>query len=431
MSSVSTPLSNKLVCRLLFTKKSKDEFVCSTCSKVCKSAHGYTNLIAHLRSNHPTYLEDASQAARNRNALRLRVVDDETRNIFRWCEWVVMDRLPLAFVERKMTRKNASLPSISEKTLKSYLVRVYQSTEARVAEELPPSFGIVLDGSTFNGRHYIAIFAVFDDPTMCHGTPSDDVSEYFDDTDCFTRRFLLLALCPLDVEEDLGAQSLFDLIADTLSRYNKPWEAVTFMVADNCNVNQYIGSREGAITMVGAESDKAHSLLKVLNDFEGVTKTLQRSTLTLSGTRRLFNLVIQRYPKLKPRLSATAAIVNYAALETGIVKLQRKEALTPAERAACVDFRRADETPSLQVPPSDLSIVQQAFKKRKTTKRSRYVDVAFIPPTSNECERFFSSAKLVYSDLRKRLDASTLEMLMYLMYNKDMWDVYTVEALRS
>ncbi|KAE8901098.1 hypothetical protein PF005_g29024 [Phytophthora fragariae] len=169
----------------------------------------------------------------------------------------------------------------------------------------------------------------------------------------------------------------------------------------------------------------------ILNDFEGVTKTLQRSTLTLSGTRRLFDLVIQRYPKLKPRLSATAAIVNYAALETGIVKLQRKEALTPAERAACVDFRRADETPSLQVPPSDLSIVQQAFKKRKTTKRSRYVDVAFIPPTSNECERFFSSVKLVYSDLRKRLDASTLEMLMYLMYNKDMWDVYTVEALRS
>ncbi|KAE9248023.1 hypothetical protein PF002_g5987 [Phytophthora fragariae] len=38
---------------------------------------------------------------------------------------------------------------------------------------------------------------------------------------------------------------------------------------------------------------------------------------------------------------------------------------------------------------------------------------------------------LIYSDLRKRIDASTLEMLMFLMYNKDMWDVYTVEAVRS
>ncbi|KAG3175618.1 hypothetical protein C6341_g9392 [Phytophthora cactorum] len=63
----------------------------------------------------------------------------------------------------------------------------------------------------------------------------------------------------------------------------------------------------------------------------------------------------------------------------------------------------------------ELSLVQQAFKKRKTSKRSLYNDVAFIPPTSNECERFFSAVKLVYTDLRKRLDASTLEMLMFLI----------------
>ncbi|KAE8876562.1 hypothetical protein PF003_g39346 [Phytophthora fragariae] len=361
MSFVTTPLSNKVVCRLLFTKKSKVEFVCSTCSKVCWSAHGYTNLITHLRSNHPTYLENAPQSAGNRNALRLRVVDDEKRNIYWWCEWVVTGRLPLAIVERKMTRKNPSLSSITEKTLKSYQVRVYQSTETRVAKELPPSFGIVLDDCNFN----IAIFAVFDYPTMCHVTPAEDCSEYFDNSDCFTHRFLLLAFCPLDVEEDLGARSLFDQIADTLFRYNN------------------------------------------------VTKTLQRSTLTLFGTRRLFDLVILRYPKLNLRLTATATIVNNVVLETGIIKLQRNEPLTPAERIARVGFRRADEPPYLQVPSSDLSIVQQAVKKHKATKRSRYVDVAFISPMSNECERLFSSVKLVYSGLRKRLDASTLEMHMY------------------
>ncbi|KAG2995039.1 hypothetical protein PC121_g22702 [Phytophthora cactorum] len=80
---------------------------------------------------------------------------------------------------------------------------------------------------------------------------------------------------------------------------------------------------------------------------------------------------------------------------------------------------------------SEISLIQQAFKKHKTSKRSLYNDVAFIPPTSNECERFFSAVKLVYTDLRKRLDVSTLEMLMFLMYNKDMWDVYTVESVRS
>ncbi|KAE8886159.1 hypothetical protein PF003_g29822 [Phytophthora fragariae] len=32
------------------------------------------------------------------------------------------------------------------------------------------------------------------------------------------------------VEEDLPAQSQYDLIVDTLSRYNKPWSAVKFLV---------------------------------------------------------------------------------------------------------------------------------------------------------------------------------------------------------
>jgi hypothetical protein len=93
---------------------------------------------------------------------------------------------------------------------------------------------------------------------------------------------------------------------------------------------------------------------------------------------------------LKPRLSASAAIVNNVALDTGIVKLQHKETLTTPERVACTDFRRTDESSPLEAASSEQSIVQQALKKRKVAKRSRFVDVAFIPPTSNECERFFS-----------------------------------------
>ncbi|ETI53163.1 hypothetical protein F443_03841 [Phytophthora nicotianae P1569] len=105
------------------------------------------------------------------------------------------------------------------------------------------------------------------------------------------------------------------------------------------------------------ESERAHELLEVLADFEGVTKTLQRSTLTLSGVRRLFDLVCQRYHQLQPRLSPTATIVNYVGW-------------------------RLEETSSTQA--AQLSLVQQAFKKRKVSKRSLYDDVAFIPRTSNE-----------------------------------------------
>ncbi|ETL95355.1 hypothetical protein F441_07127, partial [Phytophthora nicotianae CJ01A1] len=43
---------------------------------------------------------------------------------------------------------------------------------------------------------------------------------------------------------------------------------------------------------------------------------------------------------------------------------------------------------------------------------------------------FSSSAKLICSDLRKRLDLSTLEMLVFLLYNKVMWDANTFESIR-
>lgn len=46
------------------------------------------------------------------------------------------------------------------------------------------------------------------------------------------------------------AQTLYDWFADTLSRYNKPWEAVIFMVGDNCLVNQWIGRKVRAAPLV-------------------------------------------------------------------------------------------------------------------------------------------------------------------------------------
>ncbi|KAG2762503.1 hypothetical protein Pcac1_g25745 [Phytophthora cactorum] len=48
--------------------------------------------------------------------------------------------------------------------------------------------------------------------------------DYNESIQCLTRRFVLLTFCPLGGEEDLGAQSLFDLVADTLSTFNRPWD---------------------------------------------------------------------------------------------------------------------------------------------------------------------------------------------------------------
>ncbi|KAG6946904.1 hypothetical protein JG687_00016457, partial [Phytophthora cactorum] len=125
---------------------------------------------------------DAQEATKRHNALQLRVVDPQTRDGFRWID----------------------LSSISEGTVVRYLVMVAAKPEARLACALPDKLGLT--------------------------TTSLSSDAYFSGLDCTSREFGLLAFCPLDTEEDLSGQSLFDLIADTLMRYSKPWDAVGVMV---------------------------------------------------------------------------------------------------------------------------------------------------------------------------------------------------------
>ncbi|RLN05773.1 hypothetical protein BBJ28_00024862 [Nothophytophthora sp. Chile5] len=515
------PLSNRVICSLLFREDTIGQFECNSCSCTYRDAQGFTNLMNHLRRFHPGYEAEGEAALRAENTLRLRIVDARTTDIYRWVEWVVMERLPFSFCERRLARQNSKMSHISETTLNRY---IYEHVEGKITALLPDKFGLVLDGWTSGGRHYVAIFAVYDDgePARTGSSNSDD---FFDDLECPSRRFLLLAFSPVDDEEDLSAQSLFDLIADTLSRYEKPWEYVLFMVGDNCSVNQYIGRREGAIPMVGCASHRfnlamkdfltpeepllvrIHSLMRrlcavrcramlrkitplapvmrndtrwssvyammdrycriepllraidhgtvaeyelesvllsrreterafVLRDdlekMEGVTKALQKSTLTLSGVRRLFHHVVAAYPQLDDRLGKAATIVNNAPLESGIVKLQRHEVLSASERAACAVFKLAEHgNDSADATQERPSFVRNAFKRRRAGRRQRYMDVGFVPPTSNECERFFSAAKLVLSDLRKSMDPSKFEAVMSLAINREHWDVYTVEAIRQ
>lgn len=77
------------------------------------------------------------------------------------------------------------------------------------------------------------------------------------------------------------------------------------------------------------------------------------------------------------------------------------------------------------------SIVQDASMLRRVQHRTLYMDVGFEPPTSNECERFFSAAKLQIMDFRKRMDVETIETVMLLSLNRGMCDVYTVDMLRN
>jgi len=161
------------------------------------------------------------------------------------------------------------------------------------------------------------------------------------------------------------------------------------------------------------ENERDFALRDDLSKMEGVTKALQVSTLTLSGVRRLFDHVLSADPQLKSRLGQTAAIINNVPLEYGVVRLQRQEPLTSAERAACVIFKLEDgEVPDSTDTADRPSFVHDAFKRRRVARRLRYLDVGFVPPTSNECPE-------------------TLEAVRTLAINRDLWDVFSVERIRA
>ncbi|KAG2854150.1 hypothetical protein PC113_g13560 [Phytophthora cactorum] len=197
----------------------------------------------------------------------------------RWVEWYVMDRMPVSYCERPLVCKNAKMQPISAATLQKFLDAPYGHVREVIATTLPDKFVIALDALT-------------------------------------------TAFCPLGDEEHLSAQSLFDLIADTLSTYNRPCESVLFMIGDNCSelllakihalmkhlntikcraalrkvtplapVLRSVTRWSSTFNMVerGEESEHVEELLETLMDLNEVTKALQDSTLTKSGIIKIIS----------------------------------------------------------------------------------------------------------------------------------------------
>lgn len=130
----------------------------------------------------------------------------------------------------------------------------------------------------------------------------------------------------------------------------------------------------------------------VLKDFQVITKQLQDPTITLDDVRLIFDEVIQVHPSMADSLKADAKIVKHPLFESGICKVLRNEivALTSEEKTLLGVFEQ-DVIVVDDAEERNLTIVQRALKRRKAEKL--YADLSFIPPTSNVCERLFSSAR--------------------------------------
>ncbi|KAG3108227.1 hypothetical protein PI125_g12002 [Phytophthora idaei] len=83
---------------------------------------------------------------------------------------------------------------------------------------------------------------------------------------------------------------------------------------------------------------------------------------------------------MKERLASDAAVVNYPALETGISKIITGGRLTTREQDACKRFKCAAAAPPTE--KATRSFLGPAFQK-VTPARTKFMQVAWVPPTSN------------------------------------------------
>ncbi len=146
----------------------------------------------------------------------------------------------------------------------------------------------------------------------------------------------------------------------------------------------------------------------------------------------IFDEVIHQFPQTKSRLGTDARIVACPKFENRVVKIINKEtnSLTQDKKVAVSSLKISEFNSSVE-EEQILSLVERAWKRRKLENDydDQYMNLNFLFPTSNLCERFFSRAGYALTDRRERLSPRNFELEMFLHINSRFWDVDDVQTL--
>ena len=196
-----------------------------------------------------------------------------------------------------------------------------------------------------------------------------------------------------------------------------------------------------------SEHEVIIEMTNVLKEFEIVSMWLQtensrepKMTVNLYTVRKVFDRLCSKYPFVLRHLSSAAEIVHEPLFESAVAKIQGNDfSLTMGEKrkVSCflIDEEDEDETDGEERrEPSFLDetlddAAAESCKRRK--KKNPYRSMDHISPTSNIVERLFSRCGIIMRPHRRLMDPSTLEMLVMLRFNKDLWDACEVnEAMK-
>ena len=486
---------------VLFTTLEPGRYTCKLCynTRAQQPKSGYSNLMDHLKRDHLNEYVDEYEVHRGRpNTLDdfcHAEVDDASKNIYSWLDWIIMDNHQLSMCEKPRARKYSNLQDISTPTLKKYMFAVDEAVREQVKIHLKEqTVGLMLDAWTEDGTHFVGVIAV---------TPP---RVPIDARDSF-----LLAFRTREDEGDMGTDSIISLLDDVLDDYDIALGQLCFFVCDHASVNVSL-SRRTRVPMIGCSShrfnlamqrlmaphsqllDKISTLMVKLNtfknrailrdaeepmpclrnvtrwsstyrmvhrffrlthmlnrtekkladhiptareelelrelhvqlkDLESVSVKLQTNEiLSLRQVRRLFKSTTKKFNATSEYLSPDSQIVKFPSFENAIVKVLDGKAgtLLPAEARAIIKFMKSPEPAPSATATAAVSFADQALIEDEDLVESQYIPLGWIPATSNEVERLFSRAGLVFSKMRRSTSSTTLEAIMMLQYNRSMWD---------
>ena len=92
-------LSNKSIANSFFTDIANETWQCC-CGRKRKQSlkRGYGNLMEHIRSDHPNYIDEIEKRA-NPSVSKL------AQNRYGWLEWIVVNAFPFGSVEIEVNRR--------------------------------------------------------------------------------------------------------------------------------------------------------------------------------------------------------------------------------------------------------------------------------------------------------------------------------------
>lgn len=153
-------------------------------------------------------------------------------------------------------------------------------------------------------------------------------------------------------------------------------------------------------------------------------KTFQNDSTTMSDIRAFFDAVLESYPICEERLSPSSPIVLDKVFESAVVQIQRGRSaeLSPSQVRSVKHLQKTPNTLG-NIEDESIYFAERVLKKQKLQSHastSEYMDLRFLIPTYNICERFFRKSGFTLNDRRRAILLVDAEAQMFLHLNMDL-----------